>query len=436
MRRVLTLQRMLATGSLVALAALLLAAGCRAPKTIPSSGAANGVARSTTGAGTVEPANLSAAFMGDASCAECHPKAYEQHKNSRHALTLLDGDRKSLGALAPPTGRIPGTQYEIQAEGDNLFLTLIGKPQFRQALDLAMGSGKQAITFMSYYEGMAYRPTPEDEGLQRVRLSWFPHLKKWYVTPQDERLTDNDPPTTLTAKHARNCLRCHVTTLQDQKIAPEKKFFGVGCEGCHGPGSAHIAAARIKNVSDLKVERMGGWGARKLIAFCDTCHGSEEPVKRTPGKPLSVRIGQLRTSLALMDSLCFQKSGDRLSCLTCHDSHKDTENARTNPQHYEAVCRTCHASVSTTPLHSTAGASPTSPSGDMGDTQKSPVKQLTGTIERVAGKTCPKQPNGRCLTCHMPSRRVFPPGDPRPTLMTDHVIRRLRPPEDVPEKRN
>jgi hypothetical protein len=342
---------------------------------------------------------VKAEYVGNASCEECHKRAYELHKLSRHNLSLFPGGRASLGKLAPPVGRIPGTPYSITAEGDRLTFGMAGSREYRQPLDIAFGSGKTGITFASFIKSQD-AAMPDQEGLLRVRLSWFPNLKQWFVTPKDEDLRPTDEPHALMGQHGRSCLGCHVVRLEDSTVVPERRFYGVGCESCHGPGSAHIAAARTPGATDLKVERLGALPSNNLVALCDRCHGSVEPVTRAPGKQVSVRVAQLRPSVGLLDSLCFQKSGGRISCLTCHSAHSDV---RSEAGHYEAACLSCHSSK--------ASGSAISP------------------VERW--NPCPVQPASGCLNCHMPSRRVFVGGE-NPTRMTDHCIRRFRPKDGIP----
>jgi hypothetical protein len=391
-------------------AGLLIAAGCgrgSAPARTPNEPA-------VVTSATPQPAVAHADYVGSEACEECHKQAYALHRVSRHNLSLFPGDRESLGKLAPPVGRIPGTPYSIAAEGDRLTFGLAGSRQFRQPLDIAFGSGKTGITFASFIKSED-AASPGQEGLLRVRLSWFPHLNRWFTTPKDEDLRPIDPPHALLGQHGRNCLGCHVVKLDDSSIVPEKRFYGVGCESCHGPGSAHIAAARTPGASDMRIERLGSWSSDRLVALCDRCHGSVEPVNRAPGKQVSVRIAQLRPSVGLRDSLCFQKSGGRISCLTCHSAHSDV---RAEAGHYEAVCMSCHRSGVAT------GRTTAAPAG--------PAQTGVSTGEAEARwKPCPVQPSGGCLACHMPSRRVFVGGE-NPTRMTDHCIRRFRPKEGVP----
>jgi hypothetical protein len=94
-------------------------------------------------------------------------------------------------------------------------------------------------------------------------------------------------------------------------------------------------------------------------------------------------------------SRCYRESGGALSCVTCHDPHR---NAETAPAYYEAKCLSCHATVAP----STTAAPARSHQGE--DAFRSP---------------CPVNPRRDCLQCHMPKVRY----DWLHASFTDHYIR-------------
>lgn len=77
-----------------------------------------------------------------------------------------------------------------------------------------------------------------------------------------------------------DCLKCHETAagVAAEQLAPTfKAGEGVGCETCHGPGSAYKTMAIMKDIDAGKVkgETVGFMkGDEKL---CVTCHNDKSP---------------------------------------------------------------------------------------------------------------------------------------------------------------
>lgn len=106
---------------------------------------------------------------------------------------------------------------------------------------------------------------------------------------------------TLTAHEAENsvdCLQCHTVGLyinpgydpDDLRTMPHEVFGAVGCESCHGPGSAHIAAARlVKQVPGDWPAPDAQWNGNKYSITrddtqgCLKCHDSYNSPKFEAG---------------------------------------------------------------------------------------------------------------------------------------------------------
>jgi hypothetical protein len=128
------------------------------------------------------------------------------------------------------------------------------------------------------------------------------------------------------------------------------------------------------------MEDMRQWGAARIDAVCARCHRSLDDVSLE--REDSTLTGRFQ-GYGLALSPCFQKSGDRLSCVTCHNPHTDVS---TDRRAYEKVCLSCHSSTSAAPSHA-----------------------------------CAVNPKEGCIACHMPDRPIF--ADPRiPISMADHLI--------------
>ena len=130
---------------------------------------------------------------------------------------------------------------------------------------------------------------------------------------------------------------------------------GVGCEACHGPGSAHVAGfhggprSRLVNKADLTTPE-------QKVSLCGRCHGQYSVGEQRyaadflPGMDLfqvegfkldAPAPGQPFQELnQLLAGRHFRRGVD---CLTCHDPHggKATEHQLRRP--VGEVCVSCHA---------------------------------------------------------------------------------------------
>ncbi len=322
---------------------------------------------------------IAAEFVGNAACKSCHANEFREHSMSRHALTFRPATRAALGNLAPRPGKIPDSQCIVEEVNGGYRVRVPSQKENGEMLQFALGSGKTGMTFISVMNSNT---------VFEMRGSYFPHNRTWYLTPGQKGLYPDD----LGADHvddvAQKCIQCHAVTIDPVKLAPEAKFYGVGCEACHGAGSRHIAAMQTGQKSS-EMEKLGTMGAKQLNTLCGKCHRTEKEIALLKPSPAHTARSQ---PYGLMKSRCFQESRDTLSCLTCHKPHS---NASTGKQTYEKACLSCHDNTA------------------------------SKTKEPIVGKPCPVNPRTGCIPCHMPKREVLPTSDVN-TMMADHDIRIFR----------
>lgn len=311
-------------------------------------------------------------FLGNAACANCHPHEFDLHKGSHHNVTMRKVDKESMGTLWPKIGPIKGTDLEIFETDTGLVMGWKDLVQSAVPMQYALGSDRFAVTYIS---------VANNQKVMELRQSYYPITDEWLPTPGDAYLTDNMVARTFEVEASRHCISCHVITLPAEGITPEPRFFGVGCESCHGPGQKHVAAVQAKE-KDLQMVRLNSLGATKLNEMCGRCHRNAKDVI-----PEQADMTNRFAPYGLMLSKCFLKSNDTLSCSTCHDPHKD---ASTNHKEYEEKCLSCHK-----------------PSTTIGPSN-------------THRKTCPVNPRSGCIPCHMPQREVTVDS---PFSMSEHRIR-------------
>ena len=179
-------------------------------------------------------------------------------------------------------------------------------------------------------------------------------------------------------------------TLPTEALMPEQKFMGVGCEACHGPGGLHVEAVQKKDTTHLHMDKLGTLGGVRTNDLCGRCHRTEQDVV---SKNLNQKHTDLFQAHGLAQSRCFRESGDKLTCITCHDPHT---NVNENHKTYIPACLKCHAGP-----------------------------EANSSQLLAQAKICPVNPKDNCIQCHMPKRSepVFP-GSPR--RVADHFIRAYR----------
>ena len=353
------------SGLLVCFAGLLMAAGCRH-----------------------EPARVFAnragpVFVSERECAPCHSGPSKSCAASNHALTLRAAGRAAMGALAPPAGQVPGPTYTVRDAGDHMRFATSAGSRAEKPCDLVFGAGKLGMTFVSL---------EPDNTLTELRMSWYPGRHTWYITPGQESLADNDPGEHNDIGSSRSCVGCHSVTVPGGSLLPDTEFFGVGCQSCHGPASLHVAAARAGKLTGTHIDGFRGATATRINEMCGKCHRRAAGVGTTGDE---VTMTQRFQPYGLSQSPCFQKSGGKLSCITCHDPHA---NASTDQRTYERACLGCHG----------AAAKP----GTASDRSRSSTRGYP---------VCPVNPHDKCIACHMPKRKVFP-SSRIPISMADHLI--------------
>ncbi|MBM3764493.1 MAG: hypothetical protein FJW32_03790 [Acidobacteria bacterium] len=224
---------------------------------------------------------------------------------SRHAnaLKLYDGSFFA-GKTLRERG---GAEYSYSNTG----VTIRRGGEVREfAIKWLFGAGHFALTPVLEIDGRAVEH----------RVSYYAESNRLSLTPghpaQPAGSIDAALGLVQSAENRTRCFGCHMTGDRP----------GVNCQNCHGDGANH---PRQKQA----VKRDGS------VALCASCHRSpnEAFASETPEleDPTSIRFAPV----GLMASNCYKRSAGKLTCVTCHDPHRNVQPSKT----YDAACRSCHA---------------------------------------------------------------------------------------------
>jgi hypothetical protein len=321
-------------------------------------------------------------YVGNQACARCHSAIYESYQ--RTAMAHASGP--AVDALTPAefTHQPSGVHYRIYAESARAWLSYDrpGDPELRGKRELLyyIGSGRRGRSYLFETGGFLFESP----------VNWYANKRTWDMAPAYQ--TAREMPLNLPAY--TSCLHCHVSGIQPPAPGTDNRYpnppfthNGVACERCHGPGAAHVHGGAIVNPSKLPPARRDD--------ICMQCHlegkaAIERPGRHVyefrPGDALSdyVRyfllldakgsgLGAVSQVEALAQSECKKKSGDALSCTSCHNPHLSPV-PEERVAFYRGKCLACHGAAFAAKHHSdrpdcTACHMPAAPSTDVAHTE-------------------------------------------------------------------
>lgn len=298
-----------------------------------------------------DPASDADGYVGNEACAKCHSAIYESYMRS--AMAHASGPAGENLIVGEFTHKRSGVHYAIYRDAGKVWLSFDrpGDPQVHDRRELLyyIGQGRRGRTYLFSVDGFVFESP----------VNWYADRQMWDMAPAYGNATEiplNLPATT-------SCLDCHVSGFrppvngtQNQYLLPVFLYSGVACERCHGPGAAHVRGAG-PIVNPIKL------APRLRDQVCMQCHlegdvaierAGKHVYEYKPGGDLSeyaryfvltrnVLPGLRATSQfeALAQSVCKQKSGDSMSCMSCHDPHQTVPREK-RAAFYRAKCLACH----------------------------------------------------------------------------------------------
>lgn len=299
-------------------------------------------------------------FAGTEKCAQCHQKIYNDYIHTAHFNTgQLPEPSNFKGSFKEDENHFYYNKDLVilmQPKGNERFQDIYYKGEKKMSLkfDMIFGSGTKGQSFGSWKGNRIFQ----------LPITWFREARQWSISPglrTDKVITDKP----VTAR----CLECHATyaealdsiSLDPMEFAHDKILLGIGCEKCHGAGMKHVQYHEKKpgEASAKFIENPGKHTIQQQMDLCALCHSStlvktKPSFQFTAGNRLSdyFRIDSLNeqsiknnlidvhgNQLGLLKaSECFRKSS-KLTCLTCHDPHK---NEKEQLVAFAQKCAGCH----------------------------------------------------------------------------------------------
>jgi len=326
------------------------------------------------------------AKTGANACAGCHSQAKTQpHTSMGQALETVENCKVLIErpVLTVTVGRY---SYRIERKGNQSEYSVTdGVATITAPVRWAMGASTSI--------GQTYILEKGGE-LYESRVSYFRELNALGPTMGSAGSTPADLNAALgrlmTPEDKLGCFGCHSTdATPGRQLALEKLRPGVQCNHCHEGSESHLLAMiQSAEGAELALPKSiaGGLAAEQVSDFCGQCHRTWAEIVMQP----SVGIGNVRFQpYRLAGSKCYDANDPRISCLACHDPHRELVAETTT---YDSKCQACHS-----------GGKP-------------------------GAKRC-RVAKSNCASCHMPKLEL--PG--AHYKFSDHRIRIVKPNERYPE---
>ena len=289
----------------------------------------------------------------DAVCAACHRDIYERYR----ITPMGHASGPAIDGFIPAdfVHKVSGVHYKVFQQDGRVWMSyqrddparlLNGRTELR----FFLGSGKRGRTYLFEQDGYWFE----------APINWYARSQVWDMTPN--HLADREMPLTLPVDSG--CLHCHASNVasslpdaRNHYAAAPFAYGGITCEACHGSSSVHVASHGKIHMLDLNA-----MATVRRDSVCLNCHlegqvavgrKGRKPENFTPGDNLfdytrffvdrNEASGGRATSQweALLKSACKRRSGDRMTCTTCHDPHQ-SPSPDDRVAYYRGRCLQCH----------------------------------------------------------------------------------------------
>jgi tetratricopeptide (TPR) repeat protein len=286
----------------------------------------------------------SATFVGTAACVDCHQTAADAWRGSDHDLAMdLADDDTVLGDFDDVEFTAHGITSRFFRKDGRFFVRTQGP---------AGEMGDFEITHVFGHDPLQQYLVPFPGGrMQCLNIAWDRVREEWFhLSPEIDVPPDDWLHWTRNGQNWNGmCAECHSTHLQKNYDPATDSYnttwtdIDVGCEACHGPGSAHVAwaeqpaMARDNSGGLGLVQQSSGLTSTELVELCAPCHSRRAEVgdyDHVSGDFLDVALpallrdglyhpdGQILDEVYVYGSFVQSKMyANDVRCSDCHDSH-------------------------------------------------------------------------------------------------------------------
>ena len=316
----------------------------------------------------------SSGYVGSQTCAGCHKQIYRSYLQTGMGRSMVEISPewlKTQVTTASVEDKNSHLQFDVYVQNGELYQSMHGTGPdgaefFRDSrkLEWIVGAGENGY-------GALVR---DGDYLFQAPLSFYSKANRWDLSPG---YLGGNPG--FNRPILPGCIFCH---SGQPNAAPEGNGhfanppfaeLGVGCENCHGPGLAHVTAARMGTESyrehDSSIVNPALLAPVLADNICIACHQTGDVRVLKPGKDYR----DFRPGAALDDTLsilmvpprresppqsdllehyysmtlskCYRASGERLSCISCHDPHVEPSREEA-PAFFKKKCLACHTETS------------------------------------------------------------------------------------------
>jgi predicted CXXCH cytochrome family protein len=299
--------------------------------------------------------------QADAICSKCHQAIFRKYLDTPMAnASGLASDRVSTGGFHHASS---GIDYRISNKDGSLWLSYSrpGDPgiQGSQKFDYFLGSGHLGITYLYSVNGY-FIESP---------VAYYAGSKAYDMKPGLGAVTTMPPALPMT----RGCMRCHMSNVQREDPGTRNHFKGlpflhggVTCESCHGDTTQHVSSSgKTPAINPAKLD------AERRDSVCISCHLEGDTRIEHAGRSADdykpgERIADYLSYFVYADdsmvsrgvseveefglSKCKRVSGDRMSCMSCHDPHYSPPPAE-QTTFYRKKCLACHTDLKYATTH-------------------------------------------------------------------------------------